>query len=205
MYRFPLQGPISKMTLARLLRAHVQMGSIHPKTVILADEVSLLTLQDWQEVILPLVALGAAVWLVGDMANQLHAIGSQWHGQDMTADWSEHPMVIAAVGRRLTLTEGHRCDARLFHYLSSLAASEQPLGTLLDAARAAFPPRGRPAKTNIVLCHVTRKRVITVAQRRRLRADRPAAYLTLEGAEAGHLRIRPPNLLYADHAGRTLQ
>ena len=154
------------MTVARLLRAHVQMGSIHPKTEILCDECSLLTLQDWQEVILPLVALGAAVWLVGDMANQLHAIGSQWHGNDMTADWSEHPMVISAVGRRLTLTEGPRCDARLFDYLSALAyGPEQPLGALLDGARAAFPPRGRPAQTNIVLCHVTRKRVITVAQR----------------------------------------
>ena len=100
----------------------------------------------------------------------------------MTADWSEHPMVISAVGKRLTLTEGHRCDSRLFHSLSSLAyGPELPLATLLDGARAAFPARGRPAQTNIVLCHVTRKRVITVAQRRRLRADRPAAYLTLEG------------------------
>ena len=77
--------------------------------------------QDWQEVILPLVALGCAVWLVGDMRNQLHAIGSRWHGEDMTADWSEHPMVISAVGHRLTLTEGHRCDARLFAFLSELA------------------------------------------------------------------------------------
>ena len=80
-----------------------------------------MTLQDWQEVILPLITLGAAVWLVGDMRNQLHAIGSQWHGQDMTADWSEHPMVISAVGKRLTLTEGHRCDSRLFDFISAIA------------------------------------------------------------------------------------
>ena len=53
----------------------------------------------------------------------------------------------------------------------------------VEGARAAFPARGRLAQTNIVLCHVTRKRVITVAQRRRLRADRPAAYLTLEGPQ----------------------
>ena len=172
------------MTLARLLRAHVQMGSIHPKTVILADEVSLCPLQTWQEVILPLIALGAAVWCCGDMANQLHAIGSQWHGQDMTADWSEHPMVISAVGKRLTLTEGHRCDARLFEFLSSMANGwrmELSLDALMEQCRVAFPPKGRPADTNLVLCHVTRKRVITVAQRRKLRRDRPAAYLTLEG------------------------
>ena len=78
--------------------------------MVLCDECSLLTLQDWQEVILPLIALGAAVWLVGDMRNQLHAVGSQWHGQDMTApparagsaetaDWSEHPMVISTDSR----------------------------------------------------------------------------------------------------------
>ena len=69
-----IRAPGEHMTIARLLRAHVQMGSIYPKTVILCDECSLLTLQDWHEVVLPLVALGAAVWLVGDMANQLHAI-----------------------------------------------------------------------------------------------------------------------------------
>ena len=72
------------MTIARLLRAHVQMGSIYPKTVVLIDEVSLCTLQDWQEVILPLVQLGCAVWCCGDMANQLQPIGSQWHGQEVS-------------------------------------------------------------------------------------------------------------------------
>ena len=32
-----------------------------------------------------------------------------------------------------------------------------------------------------MLCHVTRKRVITMAQRRRFRRDKPPAHLTLEG------------------------
>ena len=32
-----------------------------------------------------------------------------------------------------------------------------------------------------MLCHVTRRRVITVAQRRKLRSDKPGSYLTLEG------------------------
>ena len=63
-------------------------------------------------------------------------------------------MVISAVGKRLTLTEGHRCDARLFDYLSSLAyGPEQPLGTLLDAARAAFPEgAARTVERRVVPC-----------------------------------------------------
>jgi hypothetical protein len=152
--------------------------------VVLVDEVSLCTLQDWQDVILPLVKLGCAVWCVGDMRSQLHAIGSQWHGQDKTEDYSEHPMVISALGKRLTLTEGHRCDARLFEFLSSMAYGWRvglSLDALMEQCRAEFPSRGRPGDTNLCLCHVTRKRVITVAQRRKLRRDKPTAYLTLEG------------------------
>ncbi len=86
------------------------MGSIHPETVVLCDEITLRALQDWQACLLPLQARSCAVWAVGDMRNQMHAIGLQWHAVDMTADWSEQ---ISAVGKRLTLTEGHRCDARL--------------------------------------------------------------------------------------------
>ncbi len=78
---------VQKMTIARLLRAHVQMGSIYPKTVILVDEISLCTLQDWQEVILPLISLGCAVWCCGDMANQLQPIGSQWCVENKTEDF----------------------------------------------------------------------------------------------------------------------
>ena len=51
----------------------------------------------------------------------------------------------------------------------------------MEQCRAAFPAKGRPADTNLTLSHVTRKRVITIAQRRKLRRDKPAAYLTLEG------------------------
>ena len=91
-------------------------------------------------------------------------------------------MVISAVGHRLTLTEGHRCDARLFAFLSQIAyGPELPLETLMEQCRVAFPAKGRPADTNLTLSHVTRKRVITIAQRRKLRRDKPAAYLTLEG------------------------
>ena len=118
-----MKANFQKMTLARLLRAHVQMGSIYPKTVILIDEISLCTLQDWQEVILPLIALGCAVWCCGDMQNQLQPIGSQWCGEDKTEDYSEHAMVISALQKRLTLIEGHRCDARLFEFVSSLSMS----------------------------------------------------------------------------------
>ena len=93
-----------------------------------------------------LIALGCAVWLVGDMRNQLHAIGSQWHGEDMTADWSEHLVVIFAVGKRLKLTEGHRCDARLFTFPSEIAdRPELPLSSSsVDAARPV--PRGLSRK-----------------------------------------------------------
>ena len=111
-------------------------------------------------------------------------INSQWHGVDKTEDYSEHPMVISALGKRLTLTEGHRCDARLFAFLSSMAYGwclELSLDTLMEQCRAEFPAKGKPADTNLVLFRVTRKRVITVAQRRKLRRDKPAAYLTLEG------------------------
>ena len=58
---------------------------------------------------------------------------------------------------------------------------ELPLETLMEQCRAAFPPKGTPADTNLTLSHVTRKRVITVAQRRKLRRDKPGSYLTLEG------------------------
>ena len=175
---------VQKMTLARLLRAHVQMGSIFPKTVILIDEISLCTLQDWQECILPLIALGCAVWCCGDMKNQLQPIGSQWCGVDRTEDYSEHSMVVSALQKRLTLTEGHRCDARLFEFLSSMSSgylSTLNLEDLMTQCRAAFPSKGIPAQTNLCLCHVTRKRVITTAQRLKMRKDRPAGYLVLQG------------------------
>ena len=92
----------------------------------------------------------------------------------MTQDYSEHSLVVSAVGKRLTLTEGHRCDARLFEFLSSMAYGwrlELPLDTLMEQRRAEFPAKGRPTDTNLFLCHVTRKRVITVAQKRKLRRE----------------------------------
>ena len=55
------------------------------------------------------------------------------------------------------------------------------LAVALPAARLAFPARGRPAASNVCLCHRTRMRVIKAAQAQRLRKDRPTAYLTLEG------------------------
>ena len=123
----------------------MQLGSIFPQTVILIDEISLCTLQDWQECILPLISLGCAVWCCGDMQNQLQPIGFQWVGEDMTEDYSEHPMVISGLKSRLMLTEGHRCGAHLFESLSSLSygdLSTLTLEELMAPCRAALSREG---------------------------------------------------------------
>ena len=118
------------------------------------------------------------------MQNQLQPIGSQWCGVDKTEDYSDHPMVSSALKCRLTLTEGHRCDTRLFEFLSSMSTcyfSTLNLEDLMAQCRLAFPARGVPAETNLCLCHVTRKRVITIAQRLKMKKDRPVGYLVLQG------------------------
>ena len=118
------------------------------------------------------------------MKNQLQPIGSQWCGVDKTEDNSEHSMVISALKCRLTLTQGHRCDTQLFDFLSSMSSgyhSTLNLEDLLAHCRSAFPAKGVPAQTNLCLCHVTRKRIITIAQRQKMRRDRPASYLVLQG------------------------
>ncbi len=87
-------------------------------------------------------------------------------------------MVNSALQKILMLTEGHRCDARLFEFFSSMAASPPragalsngylstlPLEELMAQCRAVFPARGIPADTNLCLWHAILKRVITVAQR----------------------------------------
>ena len=93
-------------------------------------------------------------------------------------------MLRAAVeNKTLLLTEGRRAETELFSWISSMTpgGERDSLAVALPVARLAFPPRGRPAASNVCLCHRTRMRVIKAAQAQRLRKDRPAAYLTFEG------------------------
>ena len=49
----------------------------------IVDEISLCTTQDFHT-LLELRKLGCALWLIGDPASQLTAIGDHWHGTDLT-------------------------------------------------------------------------------------------------------------------------
>ena len=112
--------------------------------MLVVDELSLCTTRDFHQIILPLAKLGCTLWLGGDCRRQLLSIGDVWHGSDLARDLTDTVMLRSAVGRKtLVLTEGKRCDARLFEYLS------RPLD--VEAARLAFPARGRPAETNLCL------------------------------------------------------
>ena len=91
---------------------------------------------------------------------------------------SDTAMLRSAVDcRRCVFTEPKRCDARLFAWLSNLP----PLAEAVALTRQAFPRRGRPQQTNLCLCHLTRRRVIARAQKEKLRRERPAQYLALDG------------------------
>ena len=80
----------------------------------------LCTTQDFHT-LLALRKLGGALWLIGDPASQLTAIGDHWHGTDLTGDISDTAMLRSAVDcQRCVFTEPRRCDARLFTWLSNL-------------------------------------------------------------------------------------
>ena len=143
----------------------------------IVDEISLCTTQDFHT-LLELRKLGCALWLIGDPASQLTAIGDHWHSADLTGDISDTAMLRSAVDcQRCVFTEPKRCDARLFAWLSNLP----PLPEAIALARQAFPRRGRPQEWNLCLCHLTRKRVIARAQKELLRRERPKHYLSLDG------------------------
>ena len=75
-------------------------------------------------------------------------------------------------GARLTMTVGRRSCAALFDWYSSLAPGgargAMPWPDVLQAARAAFPARGK-ADYHLCLSHNTRKRVNKLVQRQRAR------------------------------------
>ena len=117
-------------------------------------------------------------------------------------------MLRAAVGSKtLLLTEGRRAEPELFGWLSTMCpgGERDSRAVARPAARLAFPPRGRPAASNVCLCHRTRMRVIKAAQAQRLRRDRPVAYLTLEGEKPVYLCRRPPDSLRTGYPRRCVQ
>ena len=130
------------MTLARLQRAHYNYGSIQANTVVICDECSLNTLEDWT-MLCNLRQLGCTIWCCGDMENQLEPINSTWAGEEVR-DFADVVKTTCDF-KRLTLYEGHRADTRLFSWLSDLAygwLKELPLEALLAEARREFPAKG---------------------------------------------------------------
>ena len=171
--RRPAYQGATKCTLAALQSCYVSLGAIEVPSVVICDEISLCTTQDFHT-LLELRKLGCALWLIGDPASQLTAIGDNWHSADLTGDISETAMLRSAVDcQRCVFTEPRRCDARL--------SSLPPLPEAIALARQAFPRRGRPQEWNLCLCHLTRRRVIARAQKERLRRERPTHYLSLDG------------------------
>ena len=86
---------------------------------------------------------------------------------------------------RCVFTAPQRCDKGLFAWISTIAKGgvrwHLPFPTLLEQARLAFPPRGRPADTNVSSTHLTRERVKPFAPKLALRQHKPKSYITLEG------------------------
>ena len=112
----------TKGTLAALQRRYVALGAIETPSVCIVDEVSLCTTADFHT-LLELRKLGCALWLIGDPASQLLSIGNAFLGADLTGDISDTAMLQGAVGyQRCVFTEPKRCDARLFTWLSTIAA-----------------------------------------------------------------------------------
>ena len=110
----------TKCTLAALQRRYVALGAIEVPSVVICDEISLCTTQDFHT-LLELRQLGCALWLIGDPSSQLLAIGDSWHSADLTGDISETVMLRSAVDCcRCVFSEPKRCDARLFTWLSTL-------------------------------------------------------------------------------------
>ena len=99
------------MTLARLYRRFVQQGALEKRTLLVVDELSLCTTQDFHQILNPIARLGCVLWLLGDCRNQLLSIGDSWHGADLARDLTDTWMLRAAVGSKtLLLTEGRRAE-----------------------------------------------------------------------------------------------
>ena len=94
----------TKCTLAALQRRYVALGAVETPSVCIVDEVSLCTTADFHT-LLELKKLGCALWLIGDPASQLLAIGDAWMGTDLTGDISDTAMLRSAV-------DGRRCVFR---------------------------------------------------------------------------------------------
>ena len=95
----------TKCTLAALQRRYVALGAIEVPSVCIVDEISLCTTQDFHT-LLELRQLGCALWLIGDPASQLTAIGDHWHSADLTGDISDTAMLRSAVDcQRCVFTE----------------------------------------------------------------------------------------------------
>ena len=69
----------TKCTLAALQRRYVALGAVEAPSVCIVDEISLCTCQDFHT-LLELRKLGCALWLIGDPASQLLAIGDAFLG-----------------------------------------------------------------------------------------------------------------------------
>ena len=62
------------LTLARLYRRQISLGTIRPDTTVVCDEISLLTHRDFECCLVPLARLGCQLLLLGDCENQLLSI-----------------------------------------------------------------------------------------------------------------------------------
>ena len=75
------------------------------------------------------------------------SIGDVWQGADLSRDLTNTAMPRTAVGcKTLTLTEGKRCDPRLFEWITHLTpgrARHHPFLALFAAQRD-FPARDEP-------------------------------------------------------------
>ena len=78
-----LRGPGEVMTLARLYRRFVQQGALDKKTLLVVDELSLCTTQDFHQIINPIARLGCVLWLLG------LSIEDSWHGADLARDLTD--------------------------------------------------------------------------------------------------------------------
>ena len=77
----------SAVTLARLYRRQISMGTVRPDTTVVCDEISLLIHRDFECCLLPLARLGCQLILLGDCENQLLAISDTGPtDEDLTRD-----------------------------------------------------------------------------------------------------------------------
>ena len=78
-----LQIPAETITLARLYRTYILLGAVEKGTLIIVDEISLASTQDFQQILLPLKKLGCTLWLLGDPASQMLPVSDEWLGSNI--------------------------------------------------------------------------------------------------------------------------